>query len=54
MIEQIEKNSIKAKLETRYNAPYLPINQVQDIECPPKNAKSFENYLVAIENNNLS
>ncbi len=39
-------------METRYNAPYLPIQKVQDIECPPKKTQSFENYLVAVENNN--
>ena len=35
-IEQVSQNQINTKLVTRYNAPYMPIVEVQDIECPPK------------------
>ncbi len=27
------------------------IEKIQDIECPPKDSQSFENYLVAVESN---
>ncbi len=50
-IEQIPKNPTKFKLETRYNSPYMPIVKVQDYEYPSNNVKSFDNYLVAVENN---
>ncbi len=41
---------IKLKLETRYNAPYINIEEEQDYECPSKDAQSFDNYLVAVQN----
>ena len=50
-IEQILKNPIYNKFETRYNSPYMPIVEVQDNEYPPNNVKSFNNYLVAVQNN---
>jgi hypothetical protein len=30
----------------------MPIVEVQDYECPQNDKQAFENYLVAIENNN--
>ncbi len=35
-IEQVSQIQINYKLVTRYNAPYMPIVELQDIECPPK------------------
>ncbi len=39
-------------METRYNAPYMPVVKVQDIEYPPNNAQTFDNYLMAVLSNN--
>jgi hypothetical protein len=47
-IENLDKLGLEINLKERMKNPYLPITQVQDRDFPPKEARRYDNYLIAV------